>query len=55
MAYQNLFETLQNVCEFTALENEMIEIINAYKKDKKIHKKEVKKYSQLLKKQQKNK
>ena len=34
MAYQNLFEALQNVCGFTALESEMFEIINAYEKDK---------------------
>ena len=32
--YQNLFEALQNVCGFTALENDMFEIINAYEKDK---------------------
>ena len=34
MAYQNLFEALQNVCGFTALESDMFEIINAYEKDK---------------------
>ena len=34
MAYQNLFEALQNVCGFTALESEMFEIINAYEKDR---------------------
>lgn len=34
MAYQNLFEALQNVCGFTALESDMLEIINAYEKDK---------------------
>ena len=34
MAYQKLFEALQNVCGFTALESDMFEIINAYEKDK---------------------
>ena len=34
MAYQNLFEALQNVCGFTALESDMFEIINAYEKDR---------------------
>lgn len=33
MAYQNLFETLQRVCGFIALESDMSEIINAYKRD----------------------
>ena len=33
MAYQHLFEALQNVCGFTALESDMFEIINAYKED----------------------
>jgi hypothetical protein len=34
MNNQNLFEALQNVCGFTALESDMFEIINAYDKDK---------------------
>ena len=34
MAYQNLFEALQNVCGFTALESDMLEIVNAYEKDR---------------------
>jgi hypothetical protein len=34
MAYQKLFEALQNVCGFTALESDMFEIIDAYEKDK---------------------
>lgn len=33
MAYQNLFEALINVCGFTALEDDLTEIILAYKKD----------------------
>ena len=34
MRYQNLFNALQNVCAFTALQSDMLEIINAYEKDK---------------------
>ncbi len=34
MAHQNLFEALQNVCGFTALETDIYEIINAYEKDR---------------------
>ena len=33
MTYQNLFEALQSVCGFTALESDMFEIIAAYEKD----------------------
>jgi hypothetical protein len=34
MAYQNLFEALKNICGFIALESDMLEIINAYEKDR---------------------
>ena len=33
MAYQNLFEALQRVAGFTALETDMMEIIDAVRKD----------------------
>src|SRR3990167_8305713 len=36
MKHQNLFEALQNVCGFTALESDIFEIIAAYEKDKSI-------------------
>lgn len=35
MPNQNLFEALQRVCDFTALETDMQEIIDAVEKDKK--------------------
>lgn len=35
MQYQNLFNTIQNVCGFTPLETDMQEIINAYELDMK--------------------
>src|SRR3990167_8448891 len=34
MENQNLFNALQDVCGFTALQTDMIEIIDAYEKDK---------------------
>ena len=33
MAYQNLFEQLQETCDFIALEDDMAQIINALEKD----------------------
>ena len=36
MENQHLFEALQNVCGFTALESDIFEIIAAYEKDKSI-------------------
>jgi len=33
MAYQNLFEQLQETCDFIALEDDMNQIINALEKD----------------------
>lgn len=34
VAYQHLFEALQNVCGFVALQGDMIEIVKAVEKDK---------------------
>jgi len=33
MAYQNLFEQLQETCDFIALEDDINQIINALEKD----------------------
>jgi antirestriction protein ArdC len=41
MRHQNLFEALQNVCGFTAIESDMLEIINAYEKDLKLQQSDI--------------
>jgi len=37
MRNQNLFEALERICGFTALETDMAEIISAYEKDMQEH------------------